>query len=552
MDKEVRRKNIFLLYALVLLGLVVIFVSVCFGIILLLPGTSVLGIKYVDYNKYLSKEVKVEDLVASEVSAVKVVSKGALRVDIFPGEKSDKVEIVYNQKYSGLIKTINDAYFFETKIEDQSFEGQDTPSFATLCIDQTDPMGFSIRNNSILKVYLPKDKHFSIVYVKSNLGDVNYTSRLTYDGVESSALVTSLYLESSMKGNVTINKAGGIDKYFLKTDDGNISFKDLDSIEAKSLSLEMNKGSFNFVSNDNNATLNLTDSLYVYSISDRGPTVKINKLVGNAKFSLSGGEISIDEIGAEEDPKKCEFKAIKANFNVGTIYGQAIFSGEDYDKCSNNIKINSIINSLEGQDSKFNIGKGVLDISVLHSDADITSTSGNITVRNVGKNNIYVVSDSGDIDISYTSIPSPLNNKYLTLFTKTGAINLKNVSVILDLNILRPSNGIPCDISFVRVPRGDSTIDAFDRDVNIFLETPLDGLYFRLITKEEPTEIGDTVTCSKIKDADPDYPLNSAAYEGYIFAYRVGYTPDDTEISLHYDLNGILLIDRASSVYLTK
>lgn len=557
------KKKKFLIYLSVFLLSIVAVVGGCFAIMFLSPGTEILGYKYIVLNEKETVTLTSSDLYS--VQAVKIMSDIS-RISIYPAN-NDELTITYNQNISGYVKSVNAEYNISTKKQNQLFSTYTdmTENLSTMVIKISEPKGWLSYTESNIKIALPQ-KDFTAIYASCGKSDVTLTSTQKYTDSETNTEYTKdisckhLFLQSAGDGNVTVTPNNTFKTFNFQTEFGTAKIAGKKELSAEQVVFSTNSGTFDFY-NKGEGVLNLSRGLVINATGS--PTIKFCNLNSNVSITTNGGDIDLGKVGQEGSPFEVKMYSSGANLNISSLYGVILSEGADGQ--ANNISINYLKNT-SSELATIHSGAGNITINTLESEASLTSTSGNITVYEVGVTySIYAYSTSGSVSINYSKSSTFHSGTLLQVFTKSGNIKLQNISCKLDLSILDNSSKGSCELTFTAICNSTdgskltNKISAPSRDVKITFIGSGDGLASRMLTtKVVYFDSSISSLCSKVDTkstpSDRDSLLNRTEYKDYSNQYRLFYTnpakaDEEGEVVL-YQRFGILLVDSAStSVY---
>lgn len=553
----------FFIYLAFIIGILLVAVLGCLAFMYFSPGTPILGYEYVLYtNKTKTSYTSSTPLSISGVQAIEIITE-MTDVYIAPNTTSDEILVSHSEGLSGFCKSLNSDLKLTTKIVSKSFEeGKDTDIYKTFSINIDEPNGWIAKSNSYVYVYIPEELTINTIYVKSNGANIQYKSEVTFEEddpdnegqkIEKTKVLecVNLYLKTGDYGKLNIDTKNGIENYYLQTDLGKADFSDVTTISASTIKFETNSGMFSLTNAETTATLSLSKTLEIISYDMYvGPTIKIDNLYGDLKVTANNGTYKINQIGSSGVYKTVAMTMNKGYVDFNNVYGYVSILSEGSDienKVSiKNLEYNGATNTIES-------GAGYINIGNLNGNASFDATSGYIKVGNATVNsNIYAYSTSGSIDIAYVGSTADNKDTNLIVLTKTGGINLKNISCSLDVQVLSNSNS-KLDISFTAVSYNDNTIDAKNRKVNIILKGVSDSLQSRILCTKEVSIAENTAGQLISSVNDQDYIVNLPNYTDYTKAYRLGYTKDDTNYNTNaYDRWGKILLKTTGSVLVSS
>lgn len=554
------KKKKFLIYLFAFLLSIVAVVGGCFAIMFLSPGTEILGYKYIVLNQKEAVTLNQSDLYA--VQAVKIMSDLS-SISIYPGN-TDEIVITYNQNISGYVKSVNADYSISAKKQSQLFSTYTdvTEDLTTMVIKISEPKGWLSYSESNVKIALPQNV-YKAIYASCSKSDVTLASTQKYTDSETNEELTRnisckhLFLQSAGDGNVTVLPNDTMKTLNFQTEFGTAKISGKKELSAEQVVFSTDSGTFDFY-NNGEGTLSLSRGLFVNASGS--PTIKFCNLNSNVSITTNGGDIDLGKVGQETSPYEVKMYSSGANLNISTLYGVILSEGADGQ--TNNISINYLKNT-SSELATIHSGAGNITINTLESDASLTSTSGNITVYEVGVSyGIYAYSTSGTISINYTKSATFHSGTLLQVFTKSGSVKLQNISCKLELTVLDNSSQSPCELTFTAICNSTdgsqltNKISAPSRDVKITFVGSGDGLASRMLTtKVVYFDSSISSLCSKVDTtsipANRDSLLNQTQYKDYSYQYRLFYiNPDKAEEEgevVLYQRFGILLIDSAST-----
>ena len=287
-----------------------------------------------------------------------------------------------------------------------------------------------------------------------------------------------------------------------------------------------------------------------------GPYINIDYLIIIEKFDANSykGRYNIDYITSYEESviPLIAMTVKEAQINFGNVYGQVSILGEG-GNLNNSISINHLISKTKL--NAFENGAGNVNISKLQGSASFDSTSGNVKVSNITTDsNIYAYSTSGDLNINYIFNKQNNVNTKLVVITRTGNINLNNVSCLLEVQVLSNSASSNLDIAFSAVvyKEGgeDNIINAKNRNINLLLKGAVDYLQFRILCLGEVSVDG--TANSVITATDKDYLLSYSKYSNFTNMYRIGYIKGNTTYNEYaFDEWGKLLVNSTGDIFVS-
>ena len=538
-------KNFFK-YLLILFLLLIILAIAFFAILYFFPGTCILGYQYVQYEETVGKEFSQTDLASEYVDSIKILGNTA-KVVVEPNVTSDKIVLSYKQNVMGFSNENNSNISLNTNYSTAQYEDH-TGEYKSLVISITEPSGLLVSSSSILSIYLPQTYNVPLLYCKSSK-DIVYTSKVakTVDGATTnySTSVNDVIFEAQNYGDISLGCESGT-KFYLSTERGDVLLSGT-SFSANKIKFDTKKGQLKFSSNEN-STLTLVDKLEIFSYGGDGAKINLNTLNGNLTINSTSGNYKIGTIGSSESPKSVILNCTNSTFNFGTVYGYvSLQNGGDERK---NSFTATTINNTTTTANTFEVGKGNVNISKLVGKSSLSSTSGSLYVKEIDKNSsVCAISDTGNIDLTYESSKDSIISTKVDVFSKTGNILLKNISGLLNVDILSTSKESKLTIVFTAVCEGDNVISARDRDVSITLKGYSDKFQFRYLLTTKPIfqkiiEEMDSAP-SRVSSGD-EYLLDDEGYKDkYTYQYRYGYK-EGTAIAT-VDSYGKLLISTSGT-----
>lgn len=557
-----------LIYLAFIIGILLVVVLVVFAVMYFSPGTSILGYEYVLYNDEKIEEYTLStNPSVSGIQAIEIITEES-DIYIYPNTESDKLTIYHNQGLSGFVKSVNADLVMNVDVQTKSFE-ESLVSYKTFSINLNEPNGWIAKSNAAVYVYVPNNITPSTIYARSNSGDIHYISEneeeIEVDGQKQTKThdlnCINLYMKTGNYGKLNIDNKHNISNYYLKTSMGKVSFYDVTAINANTVKFETDSGLFDLRNANGDATLTLSDKLEIRSYGDYiGPTVYINKLVGNLTVDADNGLYDIGTIGSHGSNKIIAMTVNRAKIRFGDVYGYVSILGQGND-ISNDIYIKNHVYDSVINTSVYECGSAPVTIDNLNANASFDATSGNINIKTATtSSNIYAYSNSGSINVNYVSSKEDHPETKLTILTKTGNINLNNVSCLLEIQVMENSSSSSLNIVFTAVAYKqengvvyDNIIEAKNRRVNLTLEGVSDNLQFRIASTcaasiAEGT-VGQDISTEYDSDGvvNNDYLLRTEGYTNYTHCYRIGYNKGNENYdSYAFDKWGKLLITASS------
>ena len=535
-------KKLLIYLAFILGGLLVIALCI-FAFMYFAPNNPVLGLEYVLYSENNTNTYNLKtDPSVSGVKAVEIITEMS-DIYIYPNNNSDEIVVKQNQNFSGLVKAINGNLTVDTNLKIKSFE-ENTNEFKTFSVISDEPSGWVSKKKSYIAIFIPNNLSIDTIYAKSNSGNIYYTS---HNEEEAKLQCVNLYLQTSNSGVVDISNKEKIANYYLSTGSGKVKFSEVNLIGADRIKFSTKSGSLTMANVDKNATLTLTEGLYINSNDKRyGPNIIVNKLLGNLYVDAQNGNYEIGQIGDKGVNKTVAMNIKKSKIYFGTVYGQ-ISLLSDTTVSQNDVTINNLIYP-DGETSILETGKGNATINTLDAHLAVDSTKGNINIKNASvESDIYTYSTSGNIYISYDYMEDYDNGDTdLKVITETGNINLVNVSCLLEVKVRSSSAKSSLNVTFSNVAyklNNKNVIDGYNRKIKIKAVGLSDSLQFRIASTKK-VDFLSVLTGGEILDStDGDYLLEFSGYEDYSRCYRIGYSKnDDTYKERNYNTWGVLCI----------
>lgn len=558
----------FFIYLGLIIAVLVAVVLIIFAVMYFAPGTSILGYEYVLYNKRDTRTFTTSSYPSiSSVQAVQVVTEST-NIYIMPNKVDGELKIVHIQGLSGYAKSINSKLEVKTKVENKSFE-ESLTSYRTFVIEIEEPNGWIAKSNAAIYVYIPTNLTTNTIYAKSIGGDIEYISEKTYENENDEEFTktlkcTNLYMKTSDYGCLEIDNEQTISNYYLQTKYGKVQFSNVTNLSANTVKFETYTGNFNLTNPNGNATLTLTDKLHIISNEKyTGAYIRINVLNANLLATGNNGTFKIDRISSTGKNKNIALTMNKCNVDFGEVYGHVSIIGEGSD-IKNTVTIKNLYE--QPQTNVIESGSGNVYIENLKCSAAIDATSGNVTIAAAteSKSSVYVYTTTGSINVNYVKTDELPQDDHpdvkVTAITKTGDINLKNVSGLLQVEVLNDSASSKLNISFKAIAYAkdsnedlvENVINARNRTVNIVLKGSSDALQSRIVSTSKVNDAKGGVLQSvsreyeSAEDKNKDYILN--LYEGYQYGYRVYYKKNDANYNAGNFSNwGIILINTTAS-----
>ncbi|MBQ3214249.1 MAG: DUF4097 family beta strand repeat protein [Clostridia bacterium] len=565
-----------LIYLAFIIGILLALVLICFAVMYFSPGTSILGYEYILYNKKVTNEYTISSIPSiSGIQAVEIITEES-DIYIYPNTQENVLKVYHNQGLSGFVKSVNADLNMDISIQTKSFE-ESLVSYKTFCLNLNEPNGWVAKSNAAVYVYLPNNISPSTVYARSNSGNIYYVSEnieeIEVEGQKQTKThtlnCTNLYMKTGNYGKLSIDNKHNISNYYLKTSRGKVSFYDVTAISANTVKFETDSGLFDLRNANGDAKLTLSNKLEIRSYGDyAGPSVYINKLVGDLYVDADNGLYNIGTVGSYGVYKKVAMTINSSKINIGTVYGEVSILGQG-NNISNEIYVGNHYYDPEhiSITSVYENGSAPVTIENLDAHASFDSTSGSINIKTAtNKSNIYAYSNSGSISVKYVSSEEDHPETKLTILTKTGNVNLNNVSCLFEVHVLENSSSsslnIVLDAVAYKQESGvvyDNIINAKNRKVNLTLEGVSDNLQFRIVSTNEVKIAEGTVgqNISYKYDADGvvnnDYLLETPGYEDFGYCYRIGYNKGNENYNSNaFDKWGKLLITTSNNTYVNS
>ena len=540
-DKPLSPAKKVLIYIGVILAVLLVIVLICIAVMFFVPGTSVLGYRYVrvsssDDRKFNSST----SLSITGIQAVDIISDYT-NIFIYPNTEAGEIRVVHKIEISGFTKSIDANLEVDYEVVTKSFE-EDNLSLKTLVYNITEPTGLMSNSSSYIYVYLPSDITLNTISARSNSGNILYSSKRTKKNEPQVISCTNLYLKTGEEGNVSITNEQKVSNYYLGTGYGLVKFTDISTLEANKIKYDTYAGTLEYANKKGTATIALTNGLYVKSNKQKGvgPTIRVDNLLGNLNIETFNGYYKFSQIGDAENSSKVTLTTNNSKINIGSVYGQVSVLS-DGDNISNSINIDNLVGGDEV--NNFDAGSGSIYIKLLSGSTSFNSTSGSIKVDNAkADSNIWAHSTSGNIDITFSVSERSNNNYKTTILSNTGNINVRNISNEVNLHILSSSKNSALNLTFTAVATGDSILNSNDRNMNITLVGTSNDLRHRIASTSE-VDILQTagVPCAEILQGEADSLLSNTSYKDYNYNYRVGYVKNDIP-NRPYTSRGKLLI----------
>lgn len=423
-----------MLYLLILLGLATAAVLICCVIMICSPNTSIFGYKYISYKNVLEENVSLTSGDYAGINAVSITSN-RMDIKILPNvESNENIKIVYSQGMSGFVK--KDAVDLQVKLsrnDSQEFESGDSSfsgiTYKALCIDVAEPDGIIFLSDCYIKVYLPA-KTYAVVNAYTKNGGIDYSSK----NEKTTINVSNLYLMSTSrdvsKKAVTVYKPSS-SRYYLRTGVGNCFFNNEGEDFNGNIIFETSGGK---LVAKNGA---IKGSLTVRTSTDvNGATLDITKLYGNLTFVARSGNISIASIekGSNSAYPVVDIQSKYCSAKIDKLYGTITTQGYEGGDVDN---IDITINDLIHQGSSgidIDSGKGNIVINKLFGDANLVSSTGNITVKNANPQELYVDTHNGYITLAFVDAELRLSKLDIHV-SKRSNMNLSNLKGTVNITV---------------------------------------------------------------------------------------------------------------------
>ncbi|MGN0798323.1 MAG: hypothetical protein ACI4L7_01995 [Christensenellales bacterium] len=523
-----------------------------------------MGYEYIMLSNKDSRTLSSSDYYGAE--AIKITSDIS-KISVYPNKNTDELVINYNKDISGYVKSVNAEASISFKMQDQMFATYKdiTEEYTTLIVKISEPKGWLSYENSNIKVYLPENL-FNVIYVSCGKSDISLVASQKYQDAETNSEVTRnisckhMFLQSGGDGNVVASPTSQIKTYNLQTEYGKASITGTKQLSAEQLIFSTHSGTFDF-SCGGEGELSLSRGFFVNASGS--PTIICQSIYCESEISTDGGEITIENVGQESSKKNIKIFANKAKINISNINGTILSDGGDGQ--ANNVTI-KMLKGDSTQISTIHSGDGNITINSLESKVALSSTLGNINLKDVASSaSVYAYSTSGNINVNYRHSSTYNNGTKLQVFTKTGNIKLNNISCQLELEVLQNSPNKSCELTFTAVCNSDdgsllnNKIEAESRDIKITFKGINDSLACRMVSKKEVSfDSSISSACSKVNTtsvpADRDNLLSQTQYSAYSKQYRIFYQnpiiAEEESQTVLYQRFGILLINASStSVY---
>ncbi|NCB48181.1 MAG: hypothetical protein EOM55_00920 [Clostridia bacterium] len=536
----------FTISLLVFLGSLIAIIAVSFCVMFFSPGTEILGYQYISYTNPMTRTYTESSSVSlSNINAIKIITNSSA-ISVNAGQTNSQIYVNYSRNIYGIVRSENSEIIFsDYVITNGSFEEDEiNGTYRTLIIDITEPTGFVSSSDSIVQVYLPSNILFEVVYLSSENGNIIYNSTSQEKNISAS----NLYLMSS-GGDVTINNTQTCDNYYLKTKEGKVTFSSA-SISANKVKFESEGGSLNLTNSTNDATITVTDGLYIKSTGNT--FVCVNVLNGNLNIESQSGTFSFGQIGTSSSEKVVSVSSAQSTLNFGTVYGTLnAFSNDGVGNST--MTVAKLVNTSENIDS-ISSGSGNVVIEEINSPLiSISSTTGNIYLQKVSTTtSVYSYSTSGIISVSYIESSTRKPETKVKVFSKTGSISLSNISGFFEVQVLENSSFsrldiVLCAVCYEAGNEHTNIILAKNRNINLTFKGYENDLICRILSFREVLFVDSST--SQVLDGDFDYILDD--YSGYNYQYRVGYVQPTNGVGAVYDGKGKIFLTNTENVVIS-
>ncbi len=549
-----KAKKIFI-YFLFLLAVPIVLACVFFAVLYFAPGSIILGYKYVNFEEVVVQSFKQSDLSVKLVNSIRLIGNKA-KIVVVPNTESEDVVVVYQQKVSGFTRenSIDANINFDYSVVYYEDHTEEYPSGCKgLLCTVIEPTGLFVSSGSTVYLKLPESYNLPILYCSSSQ-DISYTAKTIkkVEDVETTykTNIGGVYFATQGSAKITFNCDSG-SKLNFKTENGNVEFAS-NTFSGEKIKFDTKTGQFKFATSGN-TSLTLTDKLEILSYDDKGAKLNLDVLDGNLTVNSTSGEYKINTIGSSEAQKSVILNSTNSKFEFGTVNGFVSLQNNG-DERANSFKAITI-NNTTSQSNSFEVGKGYVNIEELIGNSRLISSSGKLYIAKIEKNSsVYAFSDTGTIDLTYESSNVPIKETAVNVFSKTGNVNLYNISGLLDVEILSSSKDSTLNIVFTAICNDnsgikDNIIDAKDRDVEVTLKGFSDYFKFRFLTTVEPT-FSDIFKDSQYPPtritSGSEYLLGQEVYKGYSYQYRCNY--GDGVSQTVYNTYAKLLISTTNSI----
>lgn len=521
----------FLLYVLSILGVIVLAFGITFAV-LYFGKVEILGYKYVTITEQKNYEYSLTtDLSVEGVTSLKIQTNSK-NVFVRPNSSNNAFEVKYTPKINGIANANYSEVNYKAEIQNISI-GDGTNVEKTLVITLQEPEGTLLGKNSNLEIYLPSERQYVNLSATNGGGNLQCAfdrEIKNNEGVVVSTLhyqIQNVFLSATGNGNINIKNASGyVNLFDLKTENGGVAFNEKNNyVSANKIKFSTNSGSFNFTNGEKTAYITVTDCFEVVSNNKKGPQVRVNNLFGKLIARVNGGNFAFNKIiGQSNTETEIGITASNLVGSFGQINGKvAVVAGSS--SYGNKIYITKLIAD-NSKTSYFDIGKGLLSIQNVDTNLAIDSLSGAVSLDNINPEfNVDIATTSGDVNLKYIKSSVQNNSSRLKLFTYTGNVTAKNISVFADIKVFAKSSGKRMDLSFTAVCfNSDETksniINAYDRKINIKLIGLTNDNICRVLANRG-IAFSNTLQES-IVEGDDDFIVGGPAYQ-----YRINYQKPD-------------------------
>lgn len=525
-----RMKKFWIIIGIIALSVLLI-IGACFAFLYFKPGSSILGLKYVNVENrrdYVYRQDS--DHPIADVDEL-YINTERCNITFLVSGYEDVMNVTHINKFAGFTRD----------------EG--TSSYSASVVPKGTKNIFNIYTSekyeglssqeSFLYIYLPTSYSFTKITAISQYGNISIT---TFGG-DVDIPVDNIILSTANEGNIYVNRLGTTNNVSFATTLGDVVFNQDSSVSFNKVEFNTKSGSFK-LKNSTGTILNATDKFVVNASGNA--SINIGLLNSNLELNAQGGDYFFDIIGSESDEKDVIVSGNNINFAAQQIYGMVSLYDNDSVNVSNKISINAIDST---RASVFTIGKGSARIKKVRADISISSTSGSIYLSEVDADcDVYAYSISGPIRIDYVEADGTHATTNTRVISKTGGIQLNNISGKLYVEVLGNSKTSNLAIAFNAIYNvEDNFIISKDRDLALTWSGNSDALICRLYTKNlasfytasgAVSTLGSEVTTSDVLEHDlEDYP-------DYSHQYRIGYGKG----SLKYAQAGKLFVDSSRDI----
>ena len=525
-------KNFWIWFGIIVL-VCLLLLGACFGIMYLKPGTSLLGLKYISVQtKQTFVYSSSSDYSLEEVDSIYIRTDRS-NIKFSLGRFNNFMEVIYENNYGGFSRSDGSSTYTDSIVN----SGYNR----TLNIITEENYTDLVSGESTINVLLPKNYNFSKITAITGTGSINFCSKNDDYAIS----IGEIALSTGKYGDINMGQTGNVSNLTFNTYIGSVVFSGISEISANKI--EFNTASGSFLLDEKEETQLSTTNGFVVSSTGKA-NVKISKLLSSLRLNAVAGSYSFDSIGDEGEDREVIVNADNINFSAGKIYGYVSFLDRNSYYVKNIISINELISTTD-EPSSFIVGEGYLGISKIDTNLSASSTKGNISLNNINpQNSIYVFSESGDIYVKYRRSELSVNTTTTKVLSKTGNVNLENISGVLYLEILSPSENKTLNVSFNALcGNKEDKIISKDRTPVLIWQGNSDDLICSMFAKGRasfvtqsgaPSIFGSEVTSEDFFE----YMLNE--YPTYSHQYRVGYQKG----SLQYASAGKLFVDGSKDI----